>query len=123
MPLPWPDLPRPRIRYTHSIRDQKIVSVRIEKNLRHDTHLDDILHRKRRLETCVYLSTGKQKKNQRGSAEKRQCEGKSSHRVVVCLEKFAQSIGGFGVHRETTEEVNEILVAHAGLDQLKCALL
>lgn len=47
----------------------------------------------------------------------------SSHRVVVCLEEFTRSIDGFAVHRETTEEVNEILVAHASLDQLKCTLL
>jgi len=60
--------------------------------------LDYESHRKRRLETCVY-------------------------RVVVCLEEFAQSIDGFGVHREITEEVNKILVAHASLDQLKCVLL
>lgn len=45
-----------------------------EKNLRRDTHLDDELHRKRRLETCVYLSTGRQRKNQRGTEEERQCE-------------------------------------------------
>lgn len=47
----------------------------------------------------------------------------SAHRVVVCLEELAQSMGGFWVHSKPTEEVNKILVAHAGLDQLKCTLL
>ena len=37
----------------------------------------------------------------------------SSHRVVIALEEFAQGIDGLWVHSEVTEEVNEILVAHA----------
>lgn len=42
---------------------KKSVNVRNEKKtLRHDTHLDYELHGKRRLETCVYLSTGRQRK-------------------------------------------------------------
>lgn len=53
---------------------QNNVNVGNEKNLKYDTHLDDVLHRKRRLETCVYLSTVRQRKNQRGTTEKRQRE-------------------------------------------------
>ena len=102
------------------------INVENKRNLKRDTHLDDVLHRKRRLETCVYLSTSRQDKNQRRTAEKqRNIDAKkiSSHRIVVCLKKFTRSIDGFAVHSKTTEEGNEILVAHASLDQLECTLL
>lgn len=38
---------------------------------------------------------------------------RDSHRVVIVLEEFAHGIEGLRVHTETTEEVDEILVAHA----------
>ena len=47
----------------------------------------------------------------------------NSHRVVVVLEEFARGIESLRVHSEATEEENEILIAHACLDQLKCTLL
>jgi hypothetical protein len=78
-------------------------------NLRHDTHLDDVLHRKCRLETRVYLPTGHQK-TQLWDAYTRQTD---SHRVVIVLEEFAQGNNGLRVHSEITEEVDDILVAHA----------
>jgi len=50
--------------------------------------LDDVLHRKCRLKARVY-------------------------RVVIALEKFTQGVDGFWIDREATEEVDDILVAHA----------
>jgi hypothetical protein len=48
---------------------------------------------------------------------------KNSHRVVVPLEKFTQSDDDFRVGRQATEEVDKILVAHAGQDKVECSLL
>jgi hypothetical protein len=48
---------------------------------------------------------------------------KNSHSVVVLLEKVAQSDDGFRVGREATEEVDKVLVAHAGLDKVECSLV
>jgi hypothetical protein len=81
-------------------------------NARHDTHLDDVLHRKSRLETRVYLPTDHQK-TQYGTAEKHQYGAINSYRVVIALEKFAQGIDGLQVHSQATEEVDKILVAHS----------
>ena len=36
-----------------------------------------------------------------------------AQRVVIALEKFAQGVDGFWIDREATEEVDDILVAHA----------
>lgn len=46
---------------------------------------------------------------QRGSTTKRRI----THRVVITLEKFAQGDDGLRVGRESTEEIDEILIAHA----------
>jgi len=54
---------------------------------------------------------------------KRASQEKNSHRVVVLLEKFAQSDNGFRVGREATEEVDKILVAHTGLDKVERLLV
>ncbi|SRR6266403_330884 len=123
MPLPWPDLPRSRIRYTHTTRDRTSVDVRNGKELeaRHP------LGRCTSLKTSsrgVCLSTyGPAENSQCGALRETSIRRERSHWVVVGLEEFAHSIDGFGVHRKPTEKVNEILVAHACLDQLKCTLL
>ena len=76
------------------------------------THLNDVLHRKRHLKTSVDLPQITQ--TQRLIAMKLQDKGGGdTHRVVITLEKFAQGDDGLRVGREATEEVDEILVAHA----------
>jgi hypothetical protein len=61
----------------------------------------------------VYIYPPATRKFQHGTAEKPQYGQTNSHRVVIVLEKFTQDIGGLRVRREATEEVDEILVAHA----------
>jgi hypothetical protein len=75
-----------------------------------DIYLDDVLHRKCRLEARVYLP--QITITQPLIAAKHQ-DKEDAHRVIIALEKFAQGFDGFYIDREATEEVDDILVAHA----------
>ena len=75
----------------------------------HDTHLDEVLHRKCRLEPRVYLPHRPPNLSGRSIAAKYQ---RYTHRVVISLKKVAHSVDGFRIGCKATEEVDEILVAH-----------